>query len=164
MDCKISEETRERIRTVWPDILEQIAAGAEIRTALGSNLVTRGQIRAYLAGEAGAREQWNDAKRDSADSYFDQVLSIAYNPGPDAAAARVSIDGWKWLAAKRNPAEYNDKAQLDVNVRSVDLTRIISDAQARLEASRIVGNAALLAAIQAPALPVLEMRDAQVIE
>lgn len=164
MESRISPETRERIREAWPHVLDMIAGGEEIRVALASNLITRDMIRAYMATEPGTREEWNEAKRDSADSFFDEVRKIANNPRDDPAAARVSIDGWKWLAAKRNPAEYNDKAQLDVNVRSVDLTRIISDAQARLEASRIVGNVALLAAIQAPALPVLEMRDAQVIE
>lgn len=161
---RISDETRQRIAQVWPDIIEQIACGQEIRVALSSNMVTRDMARAYMASDPSAREQWNEAKTDSADAYFDEVRAIANNRTIDPASARVSMDGFRWLAGKRNPRDYSDKATLDVNVRSVDLTRIISDAQARLEASRIVGNAALLGAIEGQARRLTAADDTQLID
>ena len=50
----------------------------------------------------------------------------------DSAHARTRIDTLKWAARLRNPRDYSDKAQLDVNVRTVDLTRIIEQANQRL--------------------------------
>jgi hypothetical protein len=44
----------------------------------------------------------------------------------------VHVDTLKWACAKRNPRTYSEKAQLDVNVKTLDLTRIISEANARL--------------------------------
>ena len=54
----------------------------------------------------------------------------------DAAHARNAIDTLKWAAKVRNPRTYSDKQQLDVNIKTVDLTKIINDANARLAASK----------------------------
>jgi hypothetical protein len=59
----------------------------------------------------------------------------------------MKVDTLKWAARIRNPRLYGDKAQLDVNVRTLDLTRIISDAQARLAASRIIEGHVIRAAL-----------------
>lgn len=154
MTSRIGPETRERIRTVWPDILTALADGQEVRRALAANLVTRGQIRAWLATEPEVRKEWDDAREASADAFMDEALATANSPTDDAAHARTKIDTLKWAARIRNPRLYSDKATLDVNVRTVDLTQIINAAQARLEASR-VANAALLPAIEGVARRVL---------
>lgn len=148
---RISEETRARVAKIWPSIIDGLAAGEQVRDVLALANVSLNVARAYMDSTPGARDEWNTAKADSADAYFDRVVAIANNPGPDPQSARVQADMFRWLAGKRNPRDYSDKAQLDVNVRTVDLTRIISDAQARLEASRAVGNAALLGAIDGQA-------------
>lgn len=135
-DNRIGEDTRARIRALWPDILFDIASGKQINDTRKKFGITLGQQRAYVESEPGARAEWDKAKEDSADAFFDQVADIAYNPGPDAQSARVRADLFKWLAAKRNPRAYSDKATLDVNVRTVDLTRIIEQANARLAAAR----------------------------
>ena len=139
---RISEETRARIRQAWPEILADIAGGSLIRDVLKRANITLHMARGYMDSTAGARDEWNQAKADSADAYFDEAAAIAYNPGSDPASARVKADLFKWLAGKRNPRDYSDKATLDVNVRTVDLTRIISEANARLEASRMLGAGA----------------------
>ena len=96
----------------------------------------------------------------SADSFMDEALDIARGDliiGPvldasgspkldrrgdpilirgDSAHARTRIDTLKWAARIRNPRLYGDKAQLDVNVKHVDLTRIIQEANARLAQAR----------------------------
>ncbi|HEY5636269.1 MAG TPA: hypothetical protein VIS77_05155, partial [Burkholderiales bacterium] len=66
----------------------------------------------------------------------DQALEAAHNTGLDPAHARMRVDTLKWAARIRNPRLYGDKAQLDVNVRTVDLTRIIEAANARLAAAQ----------------------------
>ena len=68
---RIGPDTEARIAAAWPDILEQIADGAEVRRALADAGFTRGMVRAYLANTPGARAQWDDAREASADAYFD---------------------------------------------------------------------------------------------
>jgi hypothetical protein len=101
----------------------------------------------YRLEDAAADKEWQLAREESADHFADQVGEIANNPGIDSGSARVRMDGYRWLAAKRNPTAYNDKAQLDVNVRTIDLTRIIGDAQARLAASRVIEGTVIRAAL-----------------
>lgn len=135
-ETRISEETRERIRKAWPDVLAGLAAGELVRDVLARNGISIGEKRAFILGEPGAKEAWDEAREASADAFMDQALETANNPTDDAAHARTRIDTLKWAARIRNPRLYGDKAQLDVNVRTVDLTRIIQDANARLAAAR----------------------------
>lgn len=137
-DCKISEATRAEMRQAWPDIIDALAGGAEVRAVLAAHGLTRGKLAAFMATEANARDQWETAKEVSAEEFFDQLIAMANNRAADVepARARAVMDLLKWLAAKRNPRAYSDKAQLDINVKTVDLTRIISEANARLAAGR----------------------------
>lgn len=93
-------------------------------------------LRAYLVANPQARIEWDSAREQSADSLFEDALQVAYNTGLDPAHARMRADVLKWAARIRNPKLYGDKAQLDVNVRTVDLTRIIESANARLHAAQ----------------------------
>jgi hypothetical protein len=129
---RISEQTRERITAAWPALLDRIAAGDPIGEAIKAAGFTGGQLRAYRALSPEADSEWQRAKEESADALADDIRAEANNRTADPAFARVRIDALKWLASKRNPRVYNDKAQLDVNVRTVDLTRIISEANQRL--------------------------------
>ena len=136
-DCRAGPETLARIAGVWQKLLDDVAAGDAVKDACAAAGVSRGQLRAYLREVPGARAEWDDAREESADAYFDELREVTYYPGIDAAAARVKQQGLMWMAAKRCPRRYSDKAQLDVNVRTIDLTRIITDAQARLAAAQV---------------------------
>jgi hypothetical protein len=104
-------------------------------------------MRAYKLENPAAREEWEAAREASADAFMDEALDISNNRDVDPAHARMKVDTLKWAARIRNPRLYGDKAQLDVNVRTLDLTRIISDAQARLAASRIIEGHVIRAAL-----------------
>jgi terminase small subunit-like protein len=130
----MSQQTRERIAGVWRDILEGIATGEQIRHVLAKYKVSGDMARAYRAMDPQNDRDWTRAKEESADADFDQIKEIANNPEIDPARARVMIDALRWTAGKRNPRVYGDKAQLDVNVRTVDLTQIINAANARIAA------------------------------
>ena len=142
MAQRISDETRARIAQAWPDVCAALADGELVSKVLEAHAITQTQKRVYLAETPGARREWDDAREASADAYMDRALeeAMANYSKEEAGHARTRIDTLKWAARIRNPRLYGDKAQLDVNVRTVDLTRIISEAQARLEASRIVGR------------------------
>ena len=136
MTSRIGAETAARIAAAWPGVLNAIAAGELVRDALNSAAISRGMLRAYLAGDAGAKREWDEAREASADAFMDQALDVANNRTDDATHARTRIDTLKWAARIRNPRLYGDKAQLDVNVRTIDLTRIIEAANARLAEAR----------------------------
>lgn len=146
----ISAETRARVRSVWPDMMRELATGDLVSAVLARHGVSDDVKRAYLAIEPGARKQWEDAREASADAYYEEALEVARKapsnrgapsdahaqPVLDAQERRLLVDTLKWAARIRNPRLYSDKQTLDVNVRTVDLTRIISDANARLAAAR----------------------------
>ena len=113
-----------------------MADGQLVRDALDDAGISRDMLRKFLADDAGARAEWDSARERSADAFMEQALDAANNRGLDPAHARVRIDTLKWAARIRNPRLYGDKAQLDVNVRTVDLTRIIEAANARLAAAQ----------------------------
>ena len=136
MTGRISEGTRERIAKAWPELMDTLANGQLVHVALAAAGISRDQMRAYKAGNPQACKEWDMAREDSADAFMDDALATANNPALDPAHARVKVDTLKWAARIRNPRLYGDKAQLDVNVRTVDLTRIIQDANARLAAAQ----------------------------
>ena len=149
-DTRISTETRARITAAWPALLSGIASGRTIKSLLAEAGISADMIRCYRGEDPLADKQWADARLASADAYMDEAVSVARNPiAPqlqpdgtvltmriDPAHARTYIDTLKWAARVRNPRDYGDKQQIDMQVKSVDLTRIIQDANARLVAAR----------------------------
>lgn len=138
-----------------------VAAGDSIGDACKAAGVSRHDVRHYRLANPEASREWDLAREQSADAYADRIAELAESPGADANQARVRIDAYKWLASKRNPRVYSDKQQVDVNVKTVDLTRIIEQANARLAASRNPELAARAAAavdaqVLHAALPQLE--------
>lgn len=124
-----------------------VASGGNIGEAAERAGVDRSALYAYQAEFPEARIQWERAREESADSFADRVADILNNPISDPQVARVRMDGYRWLAAKRNPRVYSDKQQIDMNVRTVDLTRVIADARKRLEASRVIEGAVIRPAV-----------------
>jgi hypothetical protein len=148
---RISPETHAHITAVWPAILEGLASGKLVRDILRDAGITSDMKRAYILTEPSAAKEWDEAREASADAFLDEAMDVARNTVDvipqgegkeplivriDPAHARNRIDTLKWAARIRNPRLYGDKAQLDVNVRTVDLTAIILAANARLAASR----------------------------
>ena len=136
MTSRIGPDTAARIAKAWPELIGAFADGQLVRDTLNNLGLTRNMLRAYLVSNPQARVEWDAAREQSADALFEDALETAYNPRLDPAHARMRADVLKWAARIRNPKLYGDKAQLDVNVRTVDLTRIIESANARLHAAQ----------------------------
>ena len=148
MATRISDETRARVAAAWPDLLARLAAGELIKDALAANGLSSDMLRECKADPV-RRAEWDEAREQSADAFMDQALEMANNSHADPAHARVKIDTLKWAARIRNPRHYSDKVQVDVR-HDVDLTQIISAAQARLAAAsagRIIEGQVLRAAL-----------------
>jgi len=135
-NTRISQETRARMFAAWEGILGKVADGALVGKTLESAGFSREMLRAFLY-DPERKKEWDTARELSADAFFDQAQEIANSCDADPKAARVRLQALMWLASKRNPRVYSEKAQLDINVRTLDLTPIISAANARLAASRV---------------------------
>ena len=140
MATRIGPEQRAKIEKAWPDLLDAMAAGDVMAPHYKAAGVTADQVRVWKVEDRQRVLEWDSAREQSADAYADMIVEVANNPMPDSAAARVRIQALQWTAGKRNAQRYGDKAQLDVNVRTVDLTRIIEAANQRLAAARAVGQ------------------------
>ena len=136
MTTRIGDETRARIAAVWPALMSALETGEPFGPILDAAGLSRGQVRCYRIEDKARDTEWQVAREFGADAYADKVDEIANNPGADANIARVRIQAYQWLASKRNPRVYSEKQTIDMNVKTVDLTRIIQDANARLIASR----------------------------
>lgn len=150
-DAKIGAERAGDLLKAWPVVLAGLSAGRLVKDVLADAGISRGEINAFKRQYPERLAEWEDARDGSADAFMDEALEVARKPvdvipqpngaaplivALDAAHARTRIDTLKWAARIRNPRLYGDKAQLDVNVRTVDLTRIIQDANARLAAAQ----------------------------
>lgn len=136
MATRISPETAARVAAAWPDILERIAAGESVGSAAEAHNLTRHELYAYRAGTPELVGAWYDAMKESADAFTDGMVAVITGEVRDAKAARVKLTGLQWLAEKRDPERYGQRSQVNLNVKTVDLTRIISDANARLIAAQ----------------------------
>lgn len=74
--------------------------------------------------------------KDSADAYVQKAQQVIEDDSINPKAARVKLSGYQWLAEKRDPDKYGQRTRADINVKTVDLTGIIADANARLAAAR----------------------------
>jgi hypothetical protein len=130
----ISEQTRATIAQAWPEIKARIAAGELIKNIIASLSISRTALFNFIGSDPQLRAEWTLAKEDSAASFMDMALeeAMADRTNLESAHIRTRIDTLKWAARIRNPQVYSDKAQLDVNVKTVDLTRIIEAANARV--------------------------------
>lgn len=138
MATRIGTETIARIEAAWPALIDAMESGADMTPIHKAHSVSRDQVRVYRLQNAERDREWCIAREQGADVYADQIAAIANDPVmPDSNAARVRIQALQWLASKRNPARYSDKHQLDVNVKTVDLTAVIMDANKRLAAAQV---------------------------
>lgn len=174
MTTRISDETRARCAAHWDEILDAIRYTGLIAPVLRKVGVSRAVIHAYMDSTPGATAQWNAAKETSGDAFAEQALELALNPSQvvtkdkdgnvlpepliipmDAAHARTAVDTLKWAAKVRNPRQYSDKSSIDLSVKTVDLTAIIRDANARLaaaQAGRIIAGESVRVASDALAI------------
>ena len=135
---RISAATAARIAAAWPDLLDRLARGNIMQRAYQAHGLSADMVRCWRAGDPEREKAWDAAREQSADAYADQALRVAYNRRFDPAHARVLVDTLKWAAAKRNPRGYSDRVDHNVTVKTIDLTRIIEAANARLASARVI--------------------------
>ena len=134
-----------------------MAAGEIMAPHYAAAKVTADQVRVWRMQDPARVAEWDAAREQAADAFADMILETANSSKADSNAARVKIQALQWLAGRRNPRVYGDRQSVDVTVRTIDLTRIIADANARLSAARqqAIEGEVLRQALPAPELDAL---------
>jgi hypothetical protein len=72
-------------------------------------------ILTWAATNPEFQQQYARARDASADAFADRVANVAWmaeEGQTDPQAAKVAMDGYKWVAARRNPKKYGERMQV----------------------------------------------------
>jgi len=133
---RISAETQAKIAAVWNDMLERYAAAQTLDQICKAYSLTRGQIRGYRETVPNARQEWNDARKESAQAYLDQLVEVTNNTDLDPRRARVMIDSLRFLIERLDPDSFSPRTRAEITHKVIDLNQAIRDANLRLAAAR----------------------------
>ena len=95
-------------------ICEQIADGDSLRSICKNDAMpNRATVFRWLAKNKSFSDQYARAREDQAESYADEITSIADNDSDDADVNRdrLRIDARKWVSSKLKPKKYGDRIQ-----------------------------------------------------
>ena len=135
MATRISRETFAAIESDWIDILDAIADGQTIGDVCETKPYSRSAVYAFRRESPQlVRDSFHDAMKESAQADMDELRRTISNEDLDPRHARNKINGLMWLIEKKDPDKYGQRVRADFNVKTLDLNKIIADANARLEA------------------------------
>lgn len=136
MATTIGPEKRQAIATAWPDILQRIGSGDRVDHSCAAHGFNRQDLLLFRQGNQQLQNEWHEAMKDSADAFLDRMVDCMDEATTNAKGARVKANILQWMAEKRDPDKYGQRTRADINVKTVDLTAIIKDANARLAAAK----------------------------
>ena len=113
-------------KTVWPIVLESIANGDSLTTALTrvSPSPSYAWAKLQLRGDSSLKTAYQMAVEDRADRLAEELMELADSPmpvgldGPSKSAwvqqLRLRVDVRKWAASKLKPKTYGERLDLSV--------------------------------------------------
>ncbi|OSI34568.1 hypothetical protein [Neisseria dumasiana] len=118
-------------------ICDMLAQGKSMVAICGlEDMPAQSTVYKWLAESEEFSERYARAREMQADLYADQIIRIADDCEPEAAAvakAKAQIDARKWLAARLAPKKYGDRldvsARATVRVETRSLADIFTDGQ-----------------------------------
>jgi len=129
---------------VWPEILEAIANGKSLASALRKpGMPSYALAKLHLRSNPSLREAYESAVRDRADFMAEGLLDLAAEPIPkelDPASRsawvqnkRVQIDAIKWVASRTFRQSWGDRVDLTVSHDQISITKALEDANNRMK-------------------------------
>jgi hypothetical protein len=130
-------------KIVWPSILEAIANGAALSTALKSPTPSPSYAWAKLQLRINSELKlaYQQAVEDRADRLAEELIEIADTPmpegldGPGRSAwvqqQRLRVDTRKWAASKLKPKTYGERLDLAVSQEPISIIAALEAAQRR---------------------------------
>ena len=138
-------------KIVWPTILEAIANGAALSTALkcASPSPSYAWAKMQLRNKPELKLAYQQAVEDRADRLAEELMELADTPipqgldGPSRSAwvqqMRLRVDVRKWAASKLKPKTYGDRLDLSVTHEPISIIAALESAQRRVnDAQRTV--------------------------
>lgn len=137
-------------KNVWPAILDAIADGASLKSALlsVSGAPSYTTAKRHLRQDADLREQYRSACQDRADRLAEEILTLADEPMPDhlegkergawVQQQRLRVDTRKWLAAKLYPKMYGERLDVNTTETRISITAALAEAEQRIIAGQLL--------------------------
>ena len=141
-----------RYDSVWPIILDAIADGSSLKSALRllNPTPSYSWAKKQLRNDPELRAAYREAQQDRADRLAEQLIELADTPmpegldGPSKSAwvqkLRVQIDVRKWTAAKLHPRTYGERLDVSVTETQISITAALAEAEARVIEGRAIDN------------------------
>ena len=127
---------------IWPLILEHIASGDALSTAikrLGPNAPSYIWAKTQLRANAVLQAAYREAIEDRADALADEIISLADTPPPEGldgsglhawvAQLKLRVHAREWTAAKLRPRVYGQSLDVTVQATSISITAALERAQ-----------------------------------
>ncbi len=134
---------------IWPTILERIANGESLATALRKpGMPSYALAKLHLRSNPVLREAYDQAVEDRAALLAEELIELADTPIPESLDPasrsawvqhlRIRLDTRKWIASRVFRKLYGDKVDLSVSHVPIDLTAALDAAQKRVDAKRLM--------------------------
>jgi len=129
---------------VWPQVLEAIASGDSLTTALTrvNPSPSYAWAKLQLRNNHELRAAYQIAVEDRADRLAEQLLELADTPipegldGPSKSAwvqhLRVRLDARKWVTSKLKPKTYGERLDVSVSHDQISITKALYEANKRV--------------------------------
>ena len=129
---------------IWPKLLEDIANGASLSSALRrlDPAPSYWWAKDCLRRNPDLKARYQEAVTDRADRLAEELIELADTPmpagldGPAASAfvqqLRVRVDVRKWAASKLAPRIYGEKIDVSVAETRISITAALAMAEARV--------------------------------
>ena len=145
-----------RYDSVWPIILDAIADGASLKSALRllSPTPSYSWAKKQLRNDSELRAAYREAQQDRADRLAEQLIELADMPMPEGLGGpsksawvqklRVQIDVRKWSAAKLHPRTYGERLDVSVTETQISITAASAEAVSRVIEGRVADEINIL--------------------
>lgn len=128
---------------IWPEILERIANGESLASALRKpGMPSYALAKIHLRSDPALREAYTQAQEDRAAFLAEELIELADTPIPeglDPASRsawvqhlRVRLDTRKWIASRVYRQVYGDRVDLTVRADQISITGALEAANNRV--------------------------------
>ena len=138
-------------KTIWPTILEAIANGAALSTAIkyATPSPSYAWAKAQLRTDQELKVAYQQAVEDRADRLAEELIELADTPIPEGLDGtsrsawvqhmRLRVDVRKWAASKLKPKTYGERLDLSVTQEPISIIGALMAAEQRvLDAKRTI--------------------------
>jgi len=130
--------------TIWPTILDRIAGGDALSTALKrlDPAPSYSWAKIQLRNNPDLQAAYRDAIEDRADALADDIIALADSEPPAhldgparhawVAQLKLRVHARQWVAAKLRPRVYGERLDLSVQTEQISITKALAMAEARV--------------------------------